>query len=88
MELAERMQRGDLSHGQAERLHLFLDLERLGLARQSYRDSVYAARRREAAKLGYSASDTGADGIDVELAELLGAYVQAGGRGIGPGSEA
>jgi hypothetical protein len=50
MELAERMRRGELSHGQAERLHLLLDLERLGLARQCYRDSVYAARRREAAK--------------------------------------
>jgi hypothetical protein len=30
MELAERMQRGELRHGEAERLHLFLDLERLG----------------------------------------------------------
>ena len=25
MELAERMQRGELRHGEAERLHLFLD---------------------------------------------------------------
>jgi hypothetical protein len=73
MELAGRMKRGELSHGQAERLHLFLDLERLGLAKRCYRRSVYAARRREALKLGYSASDTGADGIDAELAELLAA---------------
>lgn len=77
MELAERMKRGELSHGQAERLHLFLDLERLGLARQCYRNSVYASRRREAQTLGYSASDISADGIDVELAELLAAYVRA-----------
>jgi hypothetical protein len=77
MELAERMRRGELSHGQAERLHLFLDLERLGLARQCYRDSVYAARRREATKLGYSANEGKADGLDVELADLLAAYVQA-----------
>jgi hypothetical protein len=77
IELAERMRCGELSHGQAERLHLFLDLERLGLGRQCYRDSVYAARRREARKLGYSASDTGSDGIDVDLAELLAAYVRA-----------
>jgi hypothetical protein len=33
MELAARMQRGELSHGEAERLHLFLDLERLGRSR-------------------------------------------------------
>jgi hypothetical protein len=77
MELAERMRQGELSHGQAERLHLFLDLERLGLARQCYRDSVYAARRREAARLGYSASETGCDGLDVDLADLLAAYVRA-----------
>jgi hypothetical protein len=77
IELAERMRRGELSHGQAERLHLFLDLERVGLARQAYRDSVFAARRREAAKLGYSTSESGTDGLDVELAELLTAYVRA-----------
>jgi hypothetical protein len=77
MGLAERMRRGELSHGQAERLHLFLDLERLGLARQCYRDSVYAARRRESTKLGYSANEDGADSLDAELADLLAAYVQA-----------
>jgi hypothetical protein len=77
MELAERMRQGKLSHGQAERLHLFLDLERLGLARQCYRGSVYSARRREVAKLGYSTSESGQDALDVDLAELLTAYVQA-----------
>lgn len=60
--------------------------QRLGLARQCYRESVYAARRREAKRLGYSASDTGADGIDVELAELLAAYVPAVDEGLGPAS--
>jgi hypothetical protein len=77
MELAERMRHGELSHGQAERLHLFLDLERLGLARQCYRDSVYASRRRESAKLGYRASESGQDPLDVDLADLLAAYVRA-----------
>jgi hypothetical protein len=77
IELAERMRRGELTHGQAERLHLFLDLERLGLGKQSYRDSVYAARRREARRLGYSANETGSEGIEVELADLLAAYVRA-----------
>ena len=77
MELAERMQRGELRHGEAERLHLFLDLERLGLAHQSYRKSVYALRRREAAKLGYSANEIRSDGLDIELADLLAEYVRA-----------
>jgi hypothetical protein len=76
MELAERMRRGELTHGEAERLHLFLDLERLGLARQSYRKSVYALRRREAAKLGYSVSDSPSDALDVELADLIAPYVR------------
>jgi hypothetical protein len=77
MELGARMQRGELSHGEAERLHLFLDLERLGLAHQSYRKSVYALRRREAARLGYSANEIRSDGLDVELADLLAEYVRA-----------
>jgi hypothetical protein len=77
MEFAERMRRGEISHGQAERLHLFLDLERLGLARQCYRGSVHTARRSEAVKLGCSASESGHDALDVKLAELLAAYVRA-----------
>jgi hypothetical protein len=77
MELAERMRRGELTHGQAERLHLFLDLERLGLAQERYPKSIYSARRREATKLGYSLSESGADGLDVELTDLLAAYVRA-----------
>jgi hypothetical protein len=76
-EIAERMQRGELTHGQGERLHLFLDLERLGLASQCYRKPVYAARRREAAKLGYSANESGRGPMDVSLAGLLGSYTRA-----------
>ena len=37
---------------------------------------MYAARRREARKLGYSGSDTGSDGIDVELADLTIEHVE------------
>jgi hypothetical protein len=77
MELAERMRGGELTHGQAERLHLFLDLERLGLAHERYPKSTYSARRREAAKLGFSVSECGADGLEVELETLLAAYVRA-----------
>ena len=57
--------------------HLFLDLERVGLARQCYRQWVYAARRREAAKLGYSVNESGSDAVEVELADLLSTYVCA-----------
>lgn len=77
MELADRMRRGELAHGQAERLHLFLDLERLGLARQCYRKSVYTARRGEAVKLGYGANDSAGGALEVDLADLLAAYVRA-----------
>ena len=76
MKLAERMGRGELTHGQAERLHLFLDLERLGLARERYPKSIYSARRREASKLGYGVTDCGAGGLDVELVDLLAAFVR------------
>jgi hypothetical protein len=77
MELAERIRRGEVSHGQAERLHLFLDLERLGLAPKCYRKSVYAARRREATKLGFSANESGREALDIDLADLLTAYLRA-----------
>ena len=50
---------------------LFLDLERLGLSASYYPKSVHASRRREAAKLGLGASDSGADGLEVGLNQLL-----------------
>jgi hypothetical protein len=76
VEIGERMRLGGLTHGQAERLHLFLDLERLGLASQSYPKSIYAARRREATKLGYSANESGREPIAVALADLIANYVR------------
>ena len=77
VELAERMRRGELTPSEAERLHLFLDLERLGVAQERYPKSIYAARRREASKLGYTVSDYGTDGLNVDLADLMAAYVRA-----------
>ena len=56
---------------------MFLELERLGIATTYYPKSIYAARKREARKLGYSISDTGAAPLDVELGELLQPYVEA-----------
>ena len=77
MKIAERVRRGELTHSQGERIGMFLELERLGLATAYYPKSVYAARRREAGKLGYSANESGTESLDVELAELLAPYVEA-----------
>jgi hypothetical protein len=77
LEIADRVERGELDYKQGERLAMLLELERLGIANAYYPSSVYAARRREARKLGYSISDTGASPLDVELSELLRPYVDA-----------
>lgn len=76
MDLGLRMKRGELEHGQFERVNAFLSLERQGIASECYRPAVYASRRREAAKLGYGASD-GKPALEVELGELLRPYVEA-----------
>jgi hypothetical protein len=55
---------------------MFLDLERLGLAHMYYPASVYAARRREARKLGYGANDSDSCPIEVQLSELLEPYLR------------
>jgi hypothetical protein len=77
LEIAERVERGEMDYKQGERMALFLELERLGLASSYYPKSVYASRRREAAKLGLGPSDTGAEGLDVNLQELLEPYMRA-----------
>jgi hypothetical protein len=77
VEIAERVKRGELTYAQGERLAMYLDLERLGLARSFYPKTVYAARRREAARLGYGANEAGTSPLEVELADLLEPYVQA-----------
>ena len=74
-EIAERVSTGELTYAQGERLSMFLDLERLGLAASYYPKSVGAARRREAAKLGYAANESPL-AVDVDLDDLLRPYVQ------------
>jgi hypothetical protein len=76
VEIHERVSRGDLTYQQRERLSMFLDLERLGLAASYYPPNVYRQRRREAVKLGYAASDGSAAPLDVEIGDLLAAYVE------------
>ena len=80
LEIADRVKRGELDYKQGERLAMFLELERLGVAKAYYPKTVYAARRREARKLGYAISDSGAVPLDVELSELLRPYVDAVGE--------
>jgi hypothetical protein len=77
LKIADRVERGELDYKQGERLAMFLELERLGIAKTYYPTSVYTARKREARKLGYAISDTGAPALDVELGELLQPYVEA-----------
>ena len=81
MDIADRVHSGEMTYAQGERLSMFLDLERLGLAQRCYPRSVYAARKREARKLGYAASEEGAQSLTVELAELLRPYLEAVGAG-------
>jgi hypothetical protein len=71
--IAERVVEGQLTFAQGERLSMFLDLERLGLATSYYPKSVGATRRREAAKLGYAANEISL-AIDVDLDALLRPY--------------
>jgi hypothetical protein len=77
VEIAERVGRGEMDYKQGERMALFLELERLGLATSYYPKTVYASRRREASKLGLGPSDTRVEGLDVNLEELLEPYVDA-----------
>jgi hypothetical protein len=76
MELGRRVGSGELRSSQAERLNLFLTLERLGLGSECYSKPIYAARRREAAKLGYGANDASA-ALEIELGDLLQPYREA-----------
>ena len=77
IEIGARMREGELRYAEAERLHLFLELERLGIASGCYPKSIYAARRREARKLGFAANDYGSDPVVVELVDLLRPYANA-----------
>jgi hypothetical protein len=76
VEIAKRVAEGELTYAQGERIGTFLDVERLGLGRRYYPKSVYAARKREASKLGYSANEAGTEGFDVDLAALLEPYLR------------
>lgn len=77
VEIHERVSGKELTYQQGERLAMFLDLERLGLAQSYYPPSIYRQRKREATKLGFAANDGGVGPLDVSLSDLLKAYAGA-----------
>jgi hypothetical protein len=76
------VQEGLLTSAQGERIGMFLDLERLGLARAYYTRSVLASRSREARRLGLAASDSGTDDLTADVGALTRAYSEAVAREV------
>jgi hypothetical protein len=77
VQIAELVRTGELSYSQGERVGMFLDLERLGLARTYYSRAAYSDRHRLASKLGLSSNEAGQPALEVELSELVTPYVRA-----------
>ena len=77
VELARRVAAGYLRYAQGERLSMFLDLERLGLLSTYHSVTVLAARRREARALGWSANESGASELTVDVGELVAPFCAA-----------
>ena len=71
MTLADLVETGDIGYAQMERLSAFLDLGRLGRAREVYPPLVYRRRLKEARDLGLATNDAQDTGIDVELSTLI-----------------
>jgi hypothetical protein len=71
MGLSEQVARQEITFAQAERMLFFLTGERIGTAEQVYPPRALSERRREARRLGFAAADTGVDGIDINLGEML-----------------
>jgi hypothetical protein len=69
-EVAGKVGRREMTYAQGERMSMFLDLERLGLAATYYPKSVLVARKREARSLGMAANDAGMAAIDVDVEQL------------------
>jgi hypothetical protein len=71
IKLIERVELGEITYQQFERMTGFLDAERLGLANRAYTLQQLRARRREARELGLSPTDTAFNALDVSLDEVL-----------------
>jgi len=77
LEIHSLVKRGALTYQQGERMAIFLDLERLGLAQSYYSMSAYRERRRQAVKVGLAANDGAGGPLDVDLESLLRPYATA-----------
>jgi hypothetical protein len=75
--LVEWVASGRVSHAQAERVSMFLDVERLGLARRFYPKSVHAARRREVARIGLASNEHGRQDAEYDLSRMISPYRRA-----------
>ena len=71
VKLIDRVQLGEISYAQFERMTAFLDAERLGMVDRVYTSDQARSRRREAKQLGLSASDAEYVEFDEALDELL-----------------
>jgi len=76
-EIAAMVEKGLMTYAQGERMAMFLDVERLGLARGYYKPSVLTSRAREARGLGLAANDPGVDGFTADVGVLTRAYREA-----------
>lgn len=71
VKLIDRVQLGEISYAQFERMTAFLDAERLGMVDRVYTPEQARSRRREAKALGLSASDAEYVEFDAALDDLL-----------------
>lgn len=71
MKLIERVQLGEISFSQYERMTAFLEAERLGQADRVYPASTRRSRQREARELGLAPADADVVELDESLDELL-----------------
>ena len=75
--LAEWVASGRLNYAEAERVSMFLDAERLGLARRLYPKSVHASRRREVSQIGLASTEAGRSEEEFDLGKMLRPYRNA-----------
>src|SRR5438045_7888108 len=71
MKLIERVQLGEITFAQYERMTAFLEAERLGQADRVYPASTRRSRQREARELGLAPVDADVVELDESLDELL-----------------
>jgi hypothetical protein len=71
MKLIERVQLGEITFAQYERMSAFLEAERLGQADRVYPAGTRRSRQREARELGLAPADADVVELDESLDELL-----------------